>query len=53
MLHPCVEYGKNFATFYGNSVRTCFNFRQDGFEFRTPEAECLISGGILSVFSRR
>jgi hypothetical protein len=53
MLHPCVKDGKNFAAFYGNSVRTCLNFRQNGFEFRTPETKCLVSGGILSVFSGR
>jgi hypothetical protein len=51
MLHPCVEDGKNFAAFYGNPVRTCLNFRQNGFEFRTAKTKCLVSGGIFSVFS--
>jgi len=53
MLHPCVEDGKDFATFDGASVRARFDFGQDGFEFRSPQAKCLVPGGFLSVFSRR
>jgi hypothetical protein len=53
MLHPCVEDGKNFATFDGGPIRTCFDFRQNGFEFRSPQAKCLVPGDFLSVFSRR
>jgi hypothetical protein len=48
-----MEDGKNFAAFYITSVGTCLNFRQNSFEFRAPETKCLVSGGILSVFSRR
>jgi hypothetical protein len=53
MLHPCVENREDFPAFYGNSIRPCLNLRENGFEFRTPEAKCLISSGILSVFARR
>jgi hypothetical protein len=47
-----VENRKNLPAFDGNSVSTCFNFRENGLEFCTPKAKCLIPGGILGVFSR-
>jgi hypothetical protein len=53
MLHPCVEDRKNFSAFYGDPVRTCLDFRQNGFEFRTSKAKCLISRNIVGVFSGR
>jgi hypothetical protein len=52
MLHPCVEDGKDFATFDGDSVCACFDFGQNGFEIRSPQAKCLVPSGFLGVFSR-